>query len=392
VRLGVVVQRYGPQVTGGSESLARAVAERLAARDEVTVFTTCAVDYVTWRNELPAGSSRLGGVDVLRFPVAAERDLAAFNAFAEPLYGRPTSREEELAFLDRQGPVAPALVEELRRRAAELDAFLFFTYLYWPTFHGLQAVGERAVLVPTTHDEPPLRFSIYEDVFAAPAGLVFLTPPEQALVRSRFEVGDRPTAVAGIGIDDAAVAPDVAAFRRAHGAERPFLLCAGRIDAGKGCAEMIDHYRRWRAARPDGPDLLLSGTLAMELPADPHVRYLGFLSEEEKAAAMAGADAIVCPSPYESLSIVLLEAYALQTPGLVNGRSAVLQDHAVRSNAALWYEDADEFAAALDRLSDPDLRGALGAAGRRYVDANYRWDVVLERYRRVLERVGRARG
>jgi glycosyltransferase involved in cell wall biosynthesis len=391
VRLGLVVQRYGREVTGGSESLARAVAERLAARDEVTVFTTCAVDYVTWRNELPAGSSRLGGVEVVRFPVAAERDLAAFNASAEPLYGRATSREEELAFLDRQGPVVPGLVDELRGRSAEFDAFLFFTYLYWPTYHGLRLVGERSVLVPTTHDEPPLRFSIYEDVFAAPRGLVFLTPPEEALVRARFEVGDRPTAVAGIGIDERP-APDVEGFRRAHGVERPFLLCAGRIDAGKGCAEMIDHYRRWRARRADGPDLLLSGTLAMELPDDPHVRYLGFLSEEDKAAAMAGADALVGPSPYESLSIVLLEAYALGTPGLVNGRSAVLQDHAVRSNAALWYDDADEFGAALDRLADPALRTALGASGRRYVDVNYRWDVVLERYRRVLERVGRSSG
>jgi glycosyltransferase involved in cell wall biosynthesis len=377
-------------VTGGSESLARAVAERLAATDEVAVFTSCAIDYVTWRNELPPGVSHLGGVEVRRFPVAAERDLAAFNAFAEPLYGRDTTRDEELAFLDRQGPVVPGLVEELARSADDFDVFVFFTYLYWPTHHGLQAV-ERSVLVPTTHDEPPLRFSIYADVFSRPRGFVFLTPPEEALVRSRFAVADRPSAVAGIGIDDPE-APDVDAFRRAHRLERPWLLCAGRIDAGKGCAEMIDHYRRWRAHRAEGPDLLLSGTLAMELPDDPHVRYLGFLSEAEKAAAMAGARALVCPSPYESLSIVLLEAYALRTPGLVNGRSPVLQDHAVRSNAALWYEDADEFAAALDRLQDERLRAGLGENGRRYVDVNYRWSVVLGRYRRVLDLVVRSSG
>src|SRR3990172_7226995 len=82
-----VVQRYGEGITGGSESLARAVAERLASDYRITVFTSCARDYVTWRNELPAGLERLGGVDVLRFPVEAERDLSAFNAFAEPLYG-----------------------------------------------------------------------------------------------------------------------------------------------------------------------------------------------------------------------------------------------------------------------------------------------------------------
>ena len=80
--LAFVVQRYGAGVTGGSETLARAVAQRLAEDFDVTVFTTCARDYVTWRNELPEGRSREDGVDVLRFPVHEERDLAAFNRFS----------------------------------------------------------------------------------------------------------------------------------------------------------------------------------------------------------------------------------------------------------------------------------------------------------------------
>ena len=96
-----VVQRYGEGVTGGSESLARAVAERLAGDYRITVFTSCARDYVTWRNELPAGLERLAGVDVRRFPSASERDLAAFNAFAEPLH-LVSSFLEEPAIQQRQ--------------------------------------------------------------------------------------------------------------------------------------------------------------------------------------------------------------------------------------------------------------------------------------------------
>ena len=93
------------------------------------------------------------------------------------------------------------------------------------------------------------------------------------------------------------------------------------------------------------------------------MRYLGFLPESEKAAALAGARAVVCPSPFESLSIALLEALALGTPGLVNARSDVLKEHCLRSGASLFYENADEYAEAMDVLArDDSLRRALAAA------------------------------
>ena len=56
VKLAVVVQRYGADINGGAELHARYVAEHLARHAEVEVLTTCARDYVTWRNELPPGA------------------------------------------------------------------------------------------------------------------------------------------------------------------------------------------------------------------------------------------------------------------------------------------------------------------------------------------------
>jgi glycosyltransferase involved in cell wall biosynthesis len=388
-----VVQRYGEGIAGGSESLARAVAERLAGDHRITVLTTCARDYVTWRNELPAGRTRLGGVDVVRFPVAEERDLADFNAFAEPLYARERSREEELEFLRRQGPQCPGLVEALRRGRDRFAAVVFFTYLYSPTYWGLQAAPERSALVPTTHDEPPLRFGIYREVFSLPRSFGFLTPAEEALVRARFPIGERRGFLVGMGVDVPSP-PDVGAFRARHGLERPYVLYAGRIDAGKGCAEMLEHHLRYRRERGGGADLVLIGRLAMPLPDDDAVRYLGFLPEEEKAAAMAGARAVVCPSPYESLSIVLLEGLALGTPALASARSPVLEEHCRRSNAGLFYADGDEYVEAVDLLvRDAALREALGENGRAYVRAEHRWAVVLDRWRALLRAAaGDARG
>jgi glycosyltransferase involved in cell wall biosynthesis len=388
--LAIVVQRYGPEVTGGSEALARAVAERLAAQYRVTVLTTCALDYVSWRNELAAGTEIVGGVEVRRFPVEEERDLGDFNRFSETLYGRPHGREDEIDWLRRQGPYAPALIRELEVSRGRFHATMFFTYLYYPTFWGLKAASEHSVLVPTTHDEPPLRFEIYREMFALPRAFAFLTSPEEALVRSRFPLAGRPARVAGIGVE-ALGAPDVAAFRSRHDVADSYVLYAGRIDAGKGCAEMVEFYSRYRAEDPHTPDLLLIGKLAMPLPDVKGVRYLGYLPEEEKAAALAGAELVLCPSPYESLSIVLLEGFALGVPGLVNGRSAVLQDHCRRANGGLYYESADEFVEAFGLLvRDRELRRAMGENGRRYVRENYRWDIVLARYRELIEAAARS--
>jgi glycosyltransferase involved in cell wall biosynthesis len=388
-RVAIVVQRYGADVTGGSEALARAVAERLASPFRVTVFTTCARDYVTWRNELPEGRERVAGVEVRRFRTEEERELGAFNRLSDALYARPHGPEEERDWLRRQGPYAPALVDALQNGRGDFDAFLFFTYLYYPTYWGLKVAPERSILVPTAHDEAPLRFSLYDEVFAAPRALVFCSAPEEALVRERFPVGGRPTVVAGIGVERPA-SPDVERFRIRHEVRGPYALYAGRIDAGKGCDELLEHYTRYRRTCRGGAQLLLVGKLAMPEPLVPGVRTLGFLPEEEKWAAMAGASVIVCPSAYESLSIVLLEGMALGTPGLVNGRSPVLRDHVVRSRAGLYYESGDEFVEALDLVVREDpLRRALGENGRRYVAESYRWDVVMEKYRGLIEAVAR---
>lgn len=391
--IAFVVQRYGSEVTGGSEALARSVAERLTPTHRVTVFTTCARDYVTWRNELPEGPAELDGVTVRRFPVAEERDLDAFNAFSETLYDQPHTDGDEAEWLRRQGPYVPSLVDALRDDAHRFDAVVFFTYLYYPTCEGLKVAGDRTVLVPTTHDEPPLRFELYKETFALPRALAFLTPAEERLVRERFDVAGRPTEVAGMGVE-VRPATDVPGFRRRHGLHDPYVLYAGRIDAGKGCDAMLAHFEGYRReARRRGRDpveLVLIGRMALPNPPGPDsgVRYLGYLSEEDKAAAMAGARAVLCPSPFESLSIVLLEAMDLGVPGLVNARSPVLQDHATTSNAALFYESEDEFVEALDlMMGDDELRHAMGAKGRTYVRSTYRWDSVLERWKRLLAAV-----
>ena len=71
---------------------------------------------------------------------------------------------------------------------------------------------------------------------------------------------------------------------------------------------------------------------------------------QERLQALEAATVVVVPSPYESLSLLALESFAVGTPILANARSEVLVDHCQKSNAGLYYADRDEFVESLKLL------------------------------------------
>ena len=436
MKLAFIVQRYGTEVLGGSEYHCRLVAERLADQHEVDVLTSCARDYITWKNEYPAGSDRVRGVTVRRFANARTRDLAAFNKYSEWIFNNPHSRADEMEWLKQQGPWCPALIDYLRRHHQQYDVLIFFTYLYAPTVLGLDVSPARSVLVPTSHDEPAIRLEIYRDVFNRPAAILFNTDSERRFIHQMFP--DRPLLeeIVGVGVDipqhqpyprmpepayedaeAAAAAPDEdngaapppadeaaparefpshllvrgAVFRRRHRLYGPIVLYGGRIDPGKGCEELIEYFSAYVKGGGEGT-LALMGVKLMALPEEPFIRFAGLLSDRERMQALEAATVVVVPSPFESLSLLALEAFAVGTPVLVNARSAVLVEHCLRSNAGLFYADGAEFVECLKLLvSDARLRAAMGRNGRDYVRRNYRWDVVLGKYERTFAKIRGAR-
>jgi glycosyltransferase involved in cell wall biosynthesis len=428
VKLAFIIQRYGAEVLGGSEQLCRLLAERLALQHDVEVLTTCARDYVTWKNEYPEGVDRIRGVTVRRFASAAERDIESFNKLSEWIYNNPHSRADELEWLKQQGPWCPALIEHLKRHQGQYDVLVFFTYLYATTVLGLEVVPSRSVLVSTAHDEPAIRLGIFKDVFSKPAALCYLTESERRFVEEEFRERPLLEEVTGVGIDipqhnqyprmparveagdgddaeagpseaDEDASPEVPAhliergvvFRRRHRLYGPVALYGGRIDPGKGCEELLDYFGAYVGAGGEAT-LALMGVKLMSLPEEPYVRFAGLLSDRERLEALEAATVVICPSPYESLSLLALEALAVGTPVLVNARSAVLVEHCVRSNGGLYYADGDEFTECLTLLiRDTRLRTALGRNGRDYIRRNYRWDIVLGKYERIFAKVRNAR-
>jgi glycosyltransferase involved in cell wall biosynthesis len=151
----------------------------------------------------------------------------------------------------------------------------------------------------------------------------------------------------------------------------------------------VEAFLAWRAASREPLSLVLMGTVAMRLPRDPALLALGFRPEPEKWDALTGATALVMPSPHESFSFVVLEAWAQGTPVLATARSPVLRGHVERAGGGLLYDRRPgDFAAGLDRLlADDGQRKALGERGRAYVEARYRWPAITRQYLEFLDRV-----
>jgi len=390
VKLACVIHRFGSDIAGGSESHCRLIAQHLAAAHEVTILTSCAYDHVTWANHYPAGESADGRLRVVRYPTVRRRNLGRFRDSSHRVFSGRGSLAEQEEWFHENGPDVPGLLAHLTQHGREYDRVLFWSYRYADTYFGLPLVADRAVLVPTAEEDPLIHVSALEHVFSLPAGYLFLTPEEAELVGERVTLRV-PFEVIGCGLDPVAAAagadkgPSPLSRLADLGVSDPFVLYLGRIDPNKGCETLLRHFSRYLAGgRP--VQLVMAGPVNMPLPDYPAIRQLGFVDDDLRDALLSHARVLLMPSPYESLSMVLLEAWNHGLPALVNARCAVLRGQVVRANGGLYYRTGAEFAAALDYLLDrPAVARQLGAQGLAYVDREYRWPVVMRKIERVLQ-------
>lgn len=386
MKLAFVVQRYGPDIAGGSEAHCRELAERMAPRHDITVLTTCARDYVSWANELPPGETTIRGVRVHRFPVSRRRRLKAFAELSDEVFSGPAPADRQEAWFRSNGPEAPALLDHLRTDARRYDAVLFWTFRYYPSYFGVPLAADRAVLVPTAEEDRAIDLDVLSVYFQRPAGYLFLTPEEASLVSTRAGRVLTPAAVIGAGLEPAAPLDGTAVLEQ-HGIPGRYVLYLGRVDRNKGCDTLLEYFQAYADGR-DAPALVLAGPAKLRVPAHPRIRALGYVDTRLRDALLRHAQALVVPSPYESLSIALLEAWNHAVPALVNARCRVLEGQVRRANGGLAYRSAREFEALLDRLLERgDERTALGRQGLAYVEREYRWPTVLRRVESLLDEV-----
>jgi glycosyltransferase involved in cell wall biosynthesis len=387
-RIGFVVPRYGDGIAGGAEVAARLLAEHLVELDGIDceVFTPAALDAATWANELPVGTTVEHGVTVHRFASTSGRgnDFARWDAQVRA-DASSMSVADATTWLEQLGPVCPDAVDAAE--TSSCDVVTIGPYMYHPIVTGAARLGRRAVLHPATHDEPAIHLPIYEPVFTGVGGIAWWTDVERQVAARLFPgTVTRPQVVAGIGVDPIAAAEPTATMGVLD--DRPYVLCLGRVLATKGSLALATGFAAYKDRVPGPLALVFAGEPHDPVPVHPDIVSLGIVDPTTKRALLTHATALVSPSPNESLALVVLEAWSAGIPVIVNGACPVTRDHCVRSGGGVWFDDYATFEVALERVTgDQRLAACLGERGRRYVQDEYSWPSVLDRYVAFIERV-----
>ena len=404
-KIALVVQRYGTEVNGGAELHCRLIAEHLNAGYDLEILTSCAKNHITWFDEYEAGVTEINGVSVRRFATGNDHNRKKLRLVTRKLYNKRTYQKllhflglnklnlaaitdkDYADWIQYQGPYLPQLIQYLREHESGFDVLIFFTYLYYPTVEGLKVAPQKSILIPTAHDEPPIYFPIFRQVFNSPEAILYNTESEKKFVEKLFNNQSVYSDIAGVGIEVPAEAGKVN-VANITGSNNDYLIYIGRIDALKGCAMLFEYLVRYNQTTEKPVKLILAGQATMQIPADKNITALGFVDDDTKNAVLQNAKALVMPSFYESLSLVTLESMAYGVPVIANQNCEVLKDHIENSQAGFLFDDFTSFKTALDTLFDPGTNlGTMRRNAINYVAQNYSWTSTLQKYRKAIEYV-----
>jgi len=386
-RIAFVCPRFAEHGTvGGAETLLKALAERAAdAGREIDFLTTCATNHFTWENTVEPGTRTYGKLRVTFFPVNADRDVGTFLTIQSSIDKQiKLSRADEEAWISNSVN-SRALIDHLKNNIDHYDRIVTGPYLFGIAYFASLVAPDKTVLVPCLHDEPFAYLSIMHDLFHKVGRIIFNTEPEKQLARRLYDLPERGTVV-GIGIDD--FKSDPKAFSTRKKLTQPYVVYCGRREILKGTPLLTEYMHAFRERTGRDVRMVFTGSGQIDAPDGMRdaIIDLGFVSDQEKHEAMAGAVCFVHASVNESLGIVNLEAWLARTPSLVHAKGVVLQDQCQRSNGGLWFRHYPDFEECLTRLLDePELRNQLAESGRAFVLRQYSWSAVENRLLAALD-------
>lgn len=409
-KIAIVVQQYGLEVNGGAEIHARLLAERLSEKYEVEVLTTTSKDYTSWGEYYKVGDDLINGIKVKRFKTEErlsqqESDFKRYlrrNSrytnkrytlsnfiylyFLKKIY-RTKKNHKELFnnWLIAQGPYVPDLIDYVVDNQKEYVAFIFFTYLHFPTYIGVQKVGNKCIFIPTAHDEQTFHFKGMSELFYSPRFIMFNSPKERELVYNTYPLTkEKESDIAGVGFDQPVLANNDLKINC------KYILFAGRVNKGKGCQELIDYFIYYKSLYKSDLKLILVGNVFMNVnkyAENKDVIFTGFISEEEKNAYIQNCEALMMPSRLESLSMITLEAMIMGKPTLATEYGQVVKNHIEESETGFLYKGKEEFAFHINKilnLSEKE-KDNISKKAVAYVENNYSWSVIIDKFAKAVE-------
>ena len=395
MKLGFVTPRYGKEIAGGAETLVRELAEKLSLQHEIEIFTTCAVDNRTWDNVLKPGVTKEENIKINRFLVSP-RDLEVWIprqiAISE---GQRLSLSDQLSWMEH-GVNSLDLYSELVKRKDEFTVFMFAPYLFGTSFYGALAVKEKAFLIPCLHDEEYAYLEITKHLFLETKGSLFNSLPEKELAEKLYGQESIRGGVVGMGFEmlSKSYIDSLEKITTIQNKKIPekYIICVGRKETGKNAHTLLDYFVASKENNqiPKDLSIILVGGGSFEDLLRPQFKDrsdiidLSYISESEKQSLIKYASCLVQPSVLESFSIVLMEAWRLGTPVIVNAAGAVTKHHTEISGGGLWFDDDQELAACINQILDPEIRSDLSLAGYRYVESEFAWEEVVNRFNSLL--------
>jgi len=389
-KVAFAVQRCGKDIVGGAEALCLQVATQLSQHVDVDILASCAKEYTTWEDHYPAGVERLSpSLRIIRFPVKQPRNRKKFDRFTGKIFQKyqpgkllevDTATGEK--WLRQQGPEMPSFLEFLQDNQQDYEALFFYCYLYYQSYFGTQVCPEKSWLVALAHDEPVIYLSIFDSLVSRVRGVIHNTPGEAEIISERFAHLDFQSESVGAGLTPPEEPGNQGRFVEKFAVEGPFVLYIGRIEPSKGSDLLFDCFTRYKADNPGPLQLLLIGKTEVSIPKHPDIRYLGYVEDQEKHDALAACELLINPSPYESLSMILLEAWYNKKPVLVNQHCAVLVDQTKRAQGGGWFADYGSFQEALNKLLSDPFDGEIS---KGFVEEHYTWPAIEQRYLQLIK-------
>lgn len=382
---------YGARIPGGAEAALRGIADHLhEAGMKIEILTTTVKQFSSDWNEdyyKPGKDVSRAGIPIRRFKVR-KRDVKAFDAVNRKLMDGLRLTDEEEEIFVREMVNSPGLYEYIEKNQADYTAFVYIPYLFGTTYYGVKACPEKAVLIPCFHDEAYAYLRKFVSVYSKAAGMLFNAKPEYDLTDRIYDLSHVKTEVMGLGLDTQVTA-DAERFREKFGIDAPFILYAGRKDAGKNIYTLLDYFGQYLKNHPESPvKLVLMGGGEVNLDAFIRDRIydLGFVDIQDKYDGYAAAELLCQPSKNESFSFVIMESWLCGRPVLVHEQCPVTRNFVLESNGGLYFNSYYEFEGAIDyMLSHPGVSNQMGKNGKEYVMRHFAWNVIVEKYRKFFE-------